>query len=416
MINKFAVLLGGNILNTGVYEKFKKQNLFVIVVDWNEYPSIVGDMHLRMDVKDFKAIIDELSKMNLNSANFVIAYTSIDLAVISVNYINKYFNKFYTPIEIIKNVESKEMMKMNWETANLFNRVSYTLSNIKDIDRILNTFNSDNILLKPSISSSSNGLSIVDKNNKKQIIDSFNIAKEISLDNKVMVEEFVEGTEYTVELLGDNFGNVSVYGISKKYHTKNAGSNKIAIKLHYNPNDVSESNLNQIAQFGIKCYKSLGLKNCFGHLEVIQKNNNEIVPIEIGARSSGFIASTLVDIVSGHDYIHDYISIINGGQVENNKFYKSNFSSMYYFYDIPVNKVGLKTTNLMEYIDKNIISLYSNRKLLKEKNTFELINNDNARVGYEILSGDKSKLTINNVLSAENQFLKTFIGESNEIL
>jgi hypothetical protein len=167
MINKFAILLGGNILNTGVYEKFKKQNLFVIVVDWNEYPSIVGDIHLRIDVKDFKAILDELSKMNLNSENFVIAYTSIDLAVISVNYINKYFNKFYTPIEFIKNVESKEMMKINWEKSNLFNRVSYTLSEIKDIDQILNTFSSDNILLKPSISSSSNGLSIVDKNNKR---------------------------------------------------------------------------------------------------------------------------------------------------------------------------------------------------------------------------------------------------------
>ena len=99
MINKFAVLLGGNILNTGVYEKFKKQNLFVIVVDWNESPSIVGDMHLRIDVKDFKAIIDELSKMNLNSANFVIAYTSIDLAVISVNYINKYLHTDINKIE-----------------------------------------------------------------------------------------------------------------------------------------------------------------------------------------------------------------------------------------------------------------------------------------------------------------------------
>jgi hypothetical protein len=129
------------------------------------------------------------------------------------------------------------------------------------------------------------------------------------------VEEFVEGIEFTVDMLGDDYGNVCVYGISRKTHTKNTDNNRIAVKLHYNAVEVELQK--KIAQFGIACYKALGFSASLGHLEVILKEDGILSPVEIGARSSGFIASDLVDIVSGSNYLGDLIAVQNGVRIQN---------------------------------------------------------------------------------------------------
>ena len=51
---------------------------------------------------------------------------------------------------------------------------------------------------------------------------------------------------------------------------------------------------------------------------------------EMGARSSGFICSHLVDASSGRDYLKDYVHVLQGGSVPN-RFYRSGNASMYFF-------------------------------------------------------------------------------------
>ena len=58
---------------------------------------------------------------------------------------------------------------------------------------------------------------------------------------------------------------------------------------------------------GIACYKALGLHSMFGHLEIIMKEDGTFTPVEMGARSSGFICSHTVWKASGHDYLGDYV-------------------------------------------------------------------------------------------------------------
>ena len=135
-------------------------------------------------------------------------------------------------------------------------------------------------------------------------------AKNESFDKKVIVEEFVEGREFTCDMLGDADGNVSVYAISVKYHTVNTCNNKIAIKLHYNSDYYPNEVYRKIAETGKKCYKTLGFKSSLGHLEILMKEDGTLSPVEIGARSSGYITNPLVSLASGHDYFGDYLNVI----------------------------------------------------------------------------------------------------------
>lgn len=383
------LLLGGNKLNLGILEKFKRKGFRVFVIDWNEHPDLTGDSHYQIDVKDYASIMAALKRDSFwEYVSF--AYSSIDLAVKSVAYINREIGLKTISDEGLEYASSKSKMTEKWSEAGLLNRVSkcYSL-----FDEEIVKLNSDmKIIIKPDNSASSRGITILDKGSDPEIIiKAFNKAYKEASDHKVVVEEFVEGIEYTVEMIGDSYGNVSVFGISKKSHTKNTNNNKIAVKLHYN--SVDDARQQRIAEFAIKCYMALGFSSSLGHLEILEKTEGTFSPIEIGARSSGFIASDLVDIVSGEDFLGRLIEVQKGDALTSGLHIQTEMSSMYFFYDFPDNSIVVKEKNILDFCNEGISSRYWERSKIKAGTHFHKIDNDNARLGYEVLEGAKKIMT-----------------------
>ena len=402
---KIFLLLGGNKLNFGIYEKFKKAGYLVYVVDWNEKPQITGDRHYRIDVKDSEAIITALKKDN-EWEYVAFAYSSIDLAVPSVARLNKACGLTTISEEGLKHSSSKSMMTRRWNERGLLNRLSKTY--VAFDDEITELNKKMKLIVKPDNSASSRGITILNKNSPEtEIKAAFNKAFEEASDNTVVVEEFVEGTEFTVEMIGDAQGNVCVYGISKKTHTVNTDNNKIAVKLHYN--SVSDELQNKIAEYGIACYKALDFSSSLGHLEILLKSDGTLSPVEIGARSSGFIASDLVDIVSGASFLEDMLSVQKGASVQNGLHPQTEKSSMYFFYDFPDNSIVHNECNLLDFCDSSITSRYFDRSNITKGRRFSKIDNDNARLGFEILEGPKSLMTGDYIAGREKEMLRKML-------
>lgn len=395
MDSKIFLLLGGNKLNQGILNKFKKAGYLVYVVDWNSNPQLTGDKHYQLDVKDADSIIHALQEDNVfDCVKF--AYSSIDLAVSSVAQINRAIGLHTISDEGLKYSSSKSMMTQRWNEQKLLNRISKKYC---DFDNSIIEFNQTyKLIIKPDNSASSRGITIVEKNaDSTALQNAFFRAKEEASNSITVVEEFVEGTEFTVEMIGDIYGNVCVYGISQKQHTQNTDHNKIAVKLHYNA--IDNELQNKIANFGIECYKSLGFSASLGHLEVLLKQDGTLSPVEIGARSSGFIASDLVDIVSGSNFLADLIKVQNGMPVKNGLHPQTSQSSLYFFYDFPDGSIVKNPVNLSNFLESSIHCLYHNRENIVVGNKFSKIDNDNARFGFEILSGPKAVMS--------QQYIKT---------
>ncbi len=178
--------------------------------------------------------------------------------------------------------------------------------------------------------------------------------------------------------------------------------------MHYN--SINDELQNEIADFGIKCYKALGFSSSLGHLEVIVKNDGSIVPVEIGARSSGFIASDLVDAVSGSNFLLDIINVQKGAKVENGLHVQTDNSSMYFFYDFPDGFLVKEECSLMDFLDKSIKSRYFDRDKIKFDTGFKKIDNDNARIGFEILEGPKNIMTTAYIEQKEKEMLDVMSG------
>ena len=412
MKDKTFLLLGGNKLNFGIFNKFKKAGYLVYVVDWNEHPQLIGDKHYKIDVKNSDLIIDAL-KQDKVLQNVAFVYSSIDLAVVSVAKLNRAIGLKTITDKGLLCSSSKSMMTARWAQENLLNRIS---KKYEKYDKNIVEFNKDmKLIIKPDNSASSRGITIIQKGSNEDIIKNAYIkAEKEASNNIVVVEEFVEGIEHTVEMIGDNYGNVCVYGISRKYHTNNTDNNRIAVKLHYNSED--DELQNRIAEFGIKCYKALGFSCSLGHLEVIVKNDGTISPVEIGARSSGYIASDLVDIVSGASFLDDLIEVQKGAKLKNGLHKQTNKSSMYFFYDFPENLTIKKECNLLDFTDRLIESRYFNRDNIILNKSFEKIDNDNARLGFEILEGPKDIMTGNYIVKKEQEMLDCMFGRVCNVL
>lgn len=395
------LLLGGNVLNSGIVSKFKRAGWSVVVADWNESPALTGDRHYRVDVKDANAILDALHRDRmLDKVRF--AYSSIDLAVESVSKINGRLGMRVLSREALGNVTSKSAMTARWREAGLLNRLSRSYDAYDP--EIEASAREMDVIVKPDNSASSRGITILNLGSDATCVRAaFEKAREEATNRRVVVEEFVVGTEHTVEMLGDGEGHVAVYAISKKAHTDNTFNNKIAVKLHYNVLPAEKQQ--RIADFGMRCYRALGLTSSLGHLEVLEKKDGTFSPVEIGARSSGFIASDLVDAASGKDYLFDLIDVHYGGQVSPGLVAETGVSSMYYFYDLPSGKTIRKACGLMDFLDPTIISRFTERSRLVEGFHVPAIANDNERLGIEVLVGPKGVMTEERVLDAERRML-----------
>lgn len=403
-----AIILGGQPLNIGIIDLFHSMDLNVIVVDYRENINLKCDKHILFDATN-PSVVDIIKKEGISNAKVI--YTSMDNAGLAQRELCKYFNLLYAPKNAIINAHNKNLMHKVWAENNLLNRVSFAFDKF-DSEKIIDLNKEHKIIIKPSDSCASRGITILDKGATiNEIKQAFGYAKDNSQNNFVNIEEFVDGTEFTVEMLGDNYGNVSVFGISKKYHTPNAPKNKVAIKLHYNAPDIEQKLLNKIAETGIKCYKTLGLKNTLGHLEIILKENGEFSPVEIGARSSGFIASHLAQAGVNKVFLKEFMDVLNGKKITNGLLPQNNISAMYYFYDMKPNKPVKKITNITNYLSPKIQSPYFDRSNIRLNKMYTSLKQDTDRYGYEILIGPKEFLNIENVKQAEEKFYKDLFNE-----
>ena len=406
MRNTQLILLGGNKLHRG-FDEWKSRNGIehITVIDWNENPDYKGDEHIRLDIKDINGVLKIIEQKGKDRINM--CYTSADIAVLTQVAVHKYLGLAYPDNNAIEKTINKSLCTQAWSKSGLLNRYSCKYEKIDDIDIPSDI---ENIIIKPNISSGSRGITIIRnrKWTKERLEKAFIRAKNYSRDSAVILEEFVIGIEYTVEMLGDNEGNVAVYGISKKYYTKYVSDNRIATKLHYNPKDVSDVLLDSIAAVAIECYRSVGLKCSLGHLELIVADNGKISPLEMGARSSGYIATHCIDAINQDSLLMSYSNILRGEKCRNGIVFERNKSAMYFFYDIRPGK-SIRNVNIMDYSIEGISSLQYDRSKIKADVQYEPIDEDAERFGYEILVGDRDKLAIENIEDMEQRFINDFM-------
>jgi hypothetical protein len=152
------------------------------------------------------------------------------------------------------------------------------------------------LIVKPSDSSGSRG---VNKINELAELDSaIEVALGFSNKGTAVVEEYMHGTEFTVEVFCSNF-QCEILMITQKI--KVPGTDDTVAKELFNP-ILAGDILSKISEAVKSAFQSLNYKSGPGHAEIIMMPNGQVGMVEVAARGGGFlIFDEMIPRTSGID-------------------------------------------------------------------------------------------------------------------
>lgn len=166
------------------------------------------------------------------------------------------------------------------------------------------------VILKPRDNSGSRG--VIFCNNKTELEAAFNEAMQYTKLDSVLVEEFIEGQEYSIEGLHYD-GKSEVIQFTEKRTTPFPYNVELG---HIQPANISEENKEKIRKIIADIAVALGFENCPSHTE-LKINDRGIYVIETSPRLGGdYITSTLTPLSTGVNIEDQLLHIALGEDVD----------------------------------------------------------------------------------------------------
>lgn len=167
------------------------------------------------------------------------------------------------------------------------------------------------LIIKPTDSSCSNGVTKVSC--KDELPKAINRAMKASESREILIEEYIEGREISVESISFH-GHHYVLVITDKETT---GAPFFVEIAHHQPSNLPSEIQIKVKKYVINILDALEIKNGASHAEFKIDANNNIYFIEIGARGGGdYISYDLVRLSTGYDFVKGMIEVALGHFIE----------------------------------------------------------------------------------------------------
>ena len=227
-----------------------------------------------------------------------------DLGIITSNYVANKLGLCANSWEATLKSTNKHLMREAFEAAGDPSPKSIFVEN----EDILPDFSdlSYPMIVKPTDRSGSRGVYKLEKEDSGLLLKVIRKAMTESLEKHVLVEDYVPGTEYSVEYISWK-GKHHFLQLTLKYTT---GAPHFIETGHMEPAYVDSELLERIKSVVEHALDTLGLEYGASHSEIKIDDNGEIKIIEIGGRMGGdCIGSDLVLYSTGYDYVKMVIQI-----------------------------------------------------------------------------------------------------------
>lgn len=313
---KKMMILGASALQVPAIKKAKEMGYEIILVDYD--PDAVG--FELADVKLVVSTLDQeevLKQARIYKPDVVITSTS-DGPVRTAAYVNEKLGKQPDlSYEDSLCATIKSYMRERLKECHVPIPQYFVVSNEKEFQNAVQALQGD-MIVKPADNAGSRGVVLIKKDSesgKTQPEDTlavYEYSKSNSRNGVVMVEEFMEGEEVSVESMTVN-GETTVVTITDKLTTPPPYFVELG---HAEPSRHPAKLQEQIREITKQAVAAIRLQNGPSHTEVkLTKNGPKIV--ELAARLGGdFITSRLVPLSTGVDMVGNSVILATGGQIE----------------------------------------------------------------------------------------------------
>lgn len=283
---KAVLIFGVGPLQQSIINRAKEMGLYTVGIDPCEDATCKDDVDAFEVVggQDYEGTCAVVEKYGIGA--IVTAATDKPL-VMMARIAAKYGFPFYT-VETAQWSTDKFQMKQRFELGDVPHAKGRLVKSVDETDDMVYP-----VIVKPRDNSGSRGVKLC--RTKEELEQSMAEALEYSKLDSVLVEEFIEGPEYSIEGLHYD-GKSEVIQFTEKKTTEFPYNVELG---HIQPANISEENKQKIREIVAKIGKALKFENCPSHTE-LKINERGIFVIETSPRLGGdYITSTLTPLSTG---------------------------------------------------------------------------------------------------------------------
>lgn len=305
---KKLLVLAAGILQVPVIKKSREMGLYVIAADGN--PNAIGlplaDKAIVANITDEEVMLRIAREEKVDG----VIHPCSEVAMNVMGRINDELGLSGISRETAIQATNKHLMREAFERYGAPSPKSFCTNEVDEArDIFINKFSSNTAILKPSRNSGSRGVAkISQQTEKEEFVSLFYRAMNESRDQSVMIEQFIEGPEFSVEIIVWNC-HVNVLTVTDKKTTEAP----YFVELGHNQPSVFPLELQaKLKDAAVAGVKALGLNNCAAHAELKLKEGKPYL-MEIGARLGGdFISTELTHLSTGVDMVAASINVALG--------------------------------------------------------------------------------------------------------
>lgn len=342
-MQKKLLVLAAGILQVPVIKKAKEMGIYVIAADGD--PNAVGlkyaDKAIVVNITSEEEVLKVAREEHIDGVIHPCSEVSMNV----MGRLNDELGLSGITREQAIRATNKHLMREAFEKGNAPSPKSILTENAEDAwMHLQNDFSTDGIL-KPSRNSGSRGIAKVSRDmDKADFINAYNIAFNESRDKSVLLEQFIEGPEFSIEIIVWN-GKVNVLTVTDK---KTTGAPHFVELGHNQPSCFSAEEVEILKAAAVAGVKALGVNNCACHAEAKLMDGKAYL-MEIGARLGGdFISTELTHLSTGIDVVAAAINVALGVEPDLNPKEESKGVCIRYFCPKPGKLVSISNTEILK--------------------------------------------------------------------
>ena len=305
---KKLLIIGASILQLPAIKKAKEMGLYVAVLDFN--PNAVGipfaDEYFNASTMDENAVLEVAKEFKPDG----IMTLATDMPMRGVAKVSDALGLHSISYETAVKATDKYDMIKAFEEHNVPAPWFYLIKNIEELNQIKDKVTYP-CIMKPTDNAGSHG--VVKINSFEELIEKYEYSHSCSRHGNVIVEEYLDGEEVSVEVMVVD-GKVNILQITDKLTT---GAPYFVEMGHSQPSRLDIDIQNKIKDVAERACKAVGIDKGPAHVEMKITSKNGPKMIELGARMGGDnITTHLVPLSTGIDMVASTIQIALGEQAD----------------------------------------------------------------------------------------------------
>lgn len=311
-MQKKLLVLAAGILQVPVIKKAKDMGIYVIAADGNQNAEGLkyADKAIVVNITSEEDVLKVAREERIDG----VIHPCSEVAMNVMGRLNDELGLSGITKEQAIRATNKHMMREAFEQGGAPSPKSILTINVEDAWKRFQELDGDGIL-KPSRNSGSRGIAKVIKSgrdeentSKEDFCRLYDVALNESRDKSVLLEQFIEGPEFSIEIIVWN-GKVNVLTVTDK---KTTGAPHFVELGHNQPSCFSADDVETLKAAAVAGVKALGVNNCACHAEAKLMDGKAYL-MEIGARLGGdFISTELTHLSTGIDMVAAAIDVALG--------------------------------------------------------------------------------------------------------